>query len=143
MKDDNCIFCRIVEDQKQHIVHETDNTLAFLDNRPIFPGHTLLIPKSHYQTIMEAPDDLLNELFIEAKLMSKAVKTALVSQGVFIANNNIVSQSVPHLHIHIVPRNKKDGLKGFFWPRHSYEDDAHMAQVRDSIRSAAVNIAAA
>lgn len=143
MRDDRCIFCEIVKNNEQHKVHETRNILAFLDHRPLFPGHTLVIPKGHYQTIMETPDELIAELYFEVKLLSKAVRSAMGSEGIFTANNNIVSQSVPHLHIHIVPRNKKDGLKGFFWPRHSYNSDEHMAQVRDSIRSAVGDIAAA
>lgn len=135
-RDDKCVFCRIIDNHEEYIVHETDETLAFLDHRPLFPGHTLIVPKEHYQTIMEAPDSLTSALFFEAKLLSKAVQTAMRSEGIFIANNNIVSQSVPHLHIHVVPRNKKDGLKGFFWPRHPYESDEHMAQVKNSITDA-------
>lgn len=142
MRDDKCVFCGISDHEQQHVVHETDKTLAFLDHRPLFPGHTLLIPKDHYQTIMEAPDDLIAELFTEVKLVAKAVRSAMGCEGIFTANNNVVSQSVPHLHIHIVPRDKKDGLKGFFWPRHPYDSDEHMAQVSDSIRSAIREIAA-
>ena len=118
------------------MVHETAVCLAFLDYRPVFPGHCLVIPKQHYETLAELPRDLLAPLFAEAQQVSRAVETALGAEGSFVAINNKVSQSVPHLHVHVVPRRRKDGLRGFFWPRQSYRDETHMAEVRDLLRQA-------
>lgn len=115
---------------------QDERCLAFLDTRPLFPGHCLLIPRDHFETLAELPTELLTPLFGNAQLLSKAVPRALGAQGSFIAMNNKISQSVPHLHVHVVPRTPKDGLKGFFWPRRGYRDDDHMGQTAAAIRAA-------
>jgi len=116
-------------------VFEDEFSLAFLDHRPLFPGHCLLIPKAHYETLTDLPDELTGPLFGNAKFLTGAVERAMAADGSLVAINNRVSQSVPHLHIHIVPRRKKDGLCGFFWPRQKYESDAEMERVRDTLRA--------
>jgi len=131
----DCPFCRVVSDEAA-IVFEDELTLAFLDHRPLFPGHCLLIPKRHYETLADLPGDLIGPLFRNARMLAGAVEQAMQSDGSFVAINNRVSQSVPHLHIHVVPRRKKDGLRGFFWPRQKYESAAEMERVRDAVRSA-------
>jgi len=118
-------------------VFEDESALAFLDHRPLFPGHCLLIPKRHYETLADLPEDLIAPLFRSAKFLASAVERAMESEGSFVAINNRVSQSVPHLHIHLVPRRRKDGLRGFFWPRRKYESPAEMESVRQRIREAA------
>lgn len=117
------------------IVLENEECLAFLDIRPLFPGHCLVIPRTHFETLGELPADLVPALFGTVQLLSRAVPEALDAHGTFVAMNNKVSQSVPHLHVHVVPRRFKDGLKGFFWPRRGYSDDGHMAQVAGAIRA--------
>ena len=109
---------------------------AFLDHRPLFPGHCLVVPKQHYETLADLPADLLPDLFGAAQRLSQAVESALGADGSFVAINNRVSQSVPHLHVHVVPRRRKDGLKGFFWPRTRYQSEAEMHAVRDALRAA-------
>lgn len=118
------------------IVWRDDNSLAFLDHRPLFPGHVLLIPAQHYTTLADLPGNLVGPLFEAAQDLERAVETAMEAEGSFVAINNRVSQSVPHLHAHIVPRRKGDGLKGFFWPRRPYESDAHLRETGDKIRRA-------
>ena len=115
---------------------EDEQTLAFLDNRPLFPGHSLLIPRSHHETFWDLPDDLVAPYFTNARMLSAAIREAMGAAGAFVALNNIVSQSVPHLHTHLVPRNRKDGLRGFFWPRTKYESDAQARRAADAIRTA-------
>ena len=110
--------------------------MAFLDARPLFPGHTLLVPREHHETLWDLPDELVAPLFADAKRLSEAVRTAMDAQGAFVAMNNVVSQSVPHLHVHIAPRNRKDGLRGFFWPRRKYESEAEAADAAERIRKA-------
>ena len=132
-----CLFCRIAMGEvAAATVFEDEFSLAFLDHRPLFPGHCLLIPKAHYETLTDLPDELTGPLFRNAKLLAGAVERAMAADGSLVAINNRVSQSVPHLHIHIVPRRRKDGLRGFFWPRQKYESDAEMERVRDSLRAA-------
>ena len=132
-----CLFCEIAAGAKAaHVVLETPQVLAFLDYRPVFHGHCLLIPRTHVETFDELPDALVEPLFREARRLSRAVRAALEAHGTFVAMNNRVSQSVPHLHVHVVPRRTKDGLRGFFWPRVKYDDDAQMALFRDGIRAA-------
>ncbi len=132
-----CLFCRIVAgDVAAATVFEDDLSLAFLDHRPLFPGHCLLIPKAHYETLTELPEDLIGPLFSNARLLASAVEQAMESDGSFVAINNRVSQSVAHLHIHVVPRRKKDGLRGFFWPRQKYQSTDEMERVRDILRAA-------
>jgi histidine triad (HIT) family protein len=141
--DPDCRFCAIVAgDEDGEVVFEDDVSLAFLDHRPLFPGHSLLVPRRHLETIWDVPDDLTARLFANARLLSAAVRSAMGAQGAFIALNNVVSQSVPHLHVHIVPRNRKDGLRGFFWPRSKYESDEHMRDTAAAVRAAVSDLAA-
>ena len=129
-----CVFCAIVTSRtSEDGVFADGSTMAFLDHRPLFPGHVLLVPRDHYELLTDLPADLIAALFRNAQLLAQAVKTAMDADGTFIAINNGVSQSVPHLHVHIVPRKKGDGLKGFFWPRVKYRDAAHMEEVRARI----------
>ena len=132
-----CLFCEIAAGTKPaHVVLETPEVMAFLDIRPVFHGHCLLIPRVHVDTLDELPDPLIEPLFTEARRLSRAVRSALDAAGTFVAMNNRVSQSVPHLHVHVVPRRPKDGLRGFFWPRVKYGSEAQMADFRDRIREA-------
>jgi histidine triad (HIT) family protein len=119
-----------------HVVFEGDTSLAFLDHRPLFPGHSLLVPREHHETLWDLPDELVEPLFADARLLARAVREAMGSQGAFVAMNNVVSQSVPHLHVHVVPRNRKDGLRGFFWPRTKYEGDEHARETARAVRDA-------
>ena len=133
--DPNCRFCQIVSgDEPGHVVFEDERTLAFLDNRPLFPGHSLLVPRDHYETLGDLPDELVPPLFENARLLSVAIPKAMKKPGSFVAINNVVSQSVPHLHVHVVPRKPKDGLRGFFWPRTKYASDEEMAKVAERVR---------
>ena len=116
------------------MVFEDEHSLAFLDNRPLFPGHTLLIPRAHHETIWDLPTDLVGPYFVNARMLAAAVREAMGAAGAFVAINNLVSQSVPHLHTHIVPRNRKDGLRGFFWPRRKYRAEAEAARAAEAIR---------
>jgi histidine triad (HIT) family protein len=134
---DDCLFCAIVAgDVDAEVVYEGERTLAFLDNRPLFPGHTLLVPRDHHEAIWDLPPELVEPLFADARMLAAAIRDAMGAQGAFVAANNIVSQSVPHLHVHVVPRNRKDGLRGFFWPRTKYEGDDHMAETATVVREA-------
>jgi histidine triad (HIT) family protein len=133
----SCAFCKIVrEEVPARLVFEDEISLAFLDHRPVFPGHCLLIPKEHYETLTDLPERLVAPFFKNAQLLSRAVEDAMAAHGTFVAMNNRVSQSVPHLHVHIVPRRRKDGLKGFFWPRSPYKSDDEAEAVRSAIRVA-------
>ena len=132
-----CVFCAIVAGETPaHVVFEDERWLAFLDVRPLFPGHTLLVPRAHHEAIWDLPDDLAGELTGRVQRLSVAVRDAMGADGVFNAANNIVSQSVPHLHVHVVPRVRKDGLRGFFWPRTMYASDDEAAAVAERISSA-------
>lgn len=136
-KEMSCLFCDIVKRElSAAVVFEDDTCLAFLDHRPLFHGHCLLVPKNHFETLSDLPADLVSPLFENAQLLVRAVERALDAEGSFVAMNNKVSQSVPHLHVHIVPRKRKDGLKGFFWPRTKYETETAMLEVQSAIRSA-------
>lgn len=119
---------------------EDEHCMAFLDNRPLFPGHCLLVPKLHIETFSDLSDDLLTPLFFNARLLSRAVEEGLAADGTFLAINNKISQSVPHLHVHVVPRRKKDGLKGFFWPRNPYRDEEHIKEVTERLRAAVIRV---
>jgi histidine triad (HIT) family protein len=131
----DCVFCRIVAGETDaHVVFEDDDSIAFLDTRPLFPGHSLLVPREHHETLWDLPDEQVGPLFANARLLSAAIRDATGSQGAFVALNNVVSQSVPHLHVHLVPRNRKDGLRGFFWPRSKYESGDEAAAVARRIR---------
>ena len=133
----SCVFCAIAAGtEPARIVFEDEVSVAFLDARPLFPGHCLLIPRVHYETLADVPPDLVCRLFTNAQLLTRAVEAAMKAEGSFVAVNNRVSQSVPHLHIHIVPRRKKDGLKGFFWPRNPYKSESEMEDVQRAIRAA-------
>ncbi len=136
-KAEDCTFCKIVRGElKAHKVFEDDTTLAFLDNKPLFPGHCLLVPKKHHQTLGDLPPSEVAPLFSNAQLLSMAVERAMKAEGTFIGINNRVSQSVPHLHVHIVPRRRGDGLKGFFWPRTRYETEGAATAVQEAIKTA-------
>ena len=130
----NCVFCQIASGEvPASIVFEDEQTLAFLDYRPLFPGHVLLIPRAHTDSLVDVVPELWSQMSANAKLLALAVERGLKAQGSFLAVNNRVSQSVPHLHIHVVPRTKGDGLKGFFWPRRKYRDSGHMEEVRSLV----------
>ena len=129
-----CVFCQIVRGEREaSIIFEDQATLAFLDHRPLFPGHCLLIPKEHHQTLPDLPSALVGAFFSNAQLLARAVEAAVEAEGTFLAINNRVSQSVPHLHLHIVPRRRGDGLKGFFWPRRKYKDQEEEREVGQRI----------
>jgi len=135
--DDKCLFCRIVSGEvPATIVYEDDDAIAFLDHRPLFPGHSLLVPRVHVETLGDLPVELVAPFFEAAQLLARAVESALDAEGTFVAMNNRVSQSVPHLHVHVVPRRRKDGLKGFFWPRTKYKSEEEMEAVRKKISAA-------
>ena len=134
MTEESCLFCRIVSGELAAvIVYEDEDTLAFLDHRPLFPGHTLLVPRKHFETLGDLPATLVGPLFKNAQLLSRAIELAMEAEGNFVAMNNRVSQSVPHLRVHIVPRRRKDGLKGFFWPRTKYSSEEEMEIAREKI----------
>jgi histidine triad (HIT) family protein len=123
-----------------HIVFEDETSLAFLDHRPVFPGHCLLIPKQHFETLGDLPRNLIEPYFTNAQILSRAVESAMEAHGTFVAMNNRVSQSVPHLHTHVVPRRRKDGLKGFFWPRQPYKSEDEADLVQEVIRRAMADV---
>ena len=117
-----CEFCTIARDEvRADLVFQDALSVAFLDHRPLFPGHCLLVPRDHYQTLPDLPPPLLGAFFANVQLLARAVERAFAADGSFVAVNNRVSQSVPHVHVHIVPRRYKDGLRGFFWPRQPYK----------------------
>ncbi len=137
----SCLFCGIVSGEVgASIVFEDDHSIAFLDHRPLFPGHSLLVPKKHFETLIDLPVELVGPFFENAQLLARAVEVALEAEGSFVAMNNRISQSVPHLHIHVVPRRRKDGLKGFFWPRTKYANQEQMLAVQKLIQAAIVAI---
>jgi histidine triad (HIT) family protein len=129
-----CLFCQIAAGAvAAPIVFQDKTSLAFLDHRPVFPGHTLLIPKQHYETLADLPAPLIQPYFAGAQLLARAVELAMAADGTFVGINNRVSQSVAHLHVHIVPRRKKDGLRGFFWPRQPYKTPEEAEEIRKKI----------
>jgi histidine triad (HIT) family protein len=130
----SCLFCRIAAGEAEALrVAGDEHCVAFLDHRPLFPGHVLLVPRLHVATLTDLPDPLLAPLMRWTRALARAVEEALPAEGAFVALNHKVSQSVPHLHVHVVPRRRGDGLKGFFWPRHPYRDAAHAEEVRAAI----------
>jgi histidine triad (HIT) family protein len=132
----SCLFCQIVAgDAPAHVVLDDDLTLAFLDIRPVFKGHTLLVPRTHIETLTDVPPDLMAPLFTNAQRLAAAMESGLGAAGSFVAINNRVSQSVPHLHVHVVPRNRKDGLRGFFWPRTKFASDDEAADYATRLRA--------
>ncbi len=136
-----CAFCKIIRgEETASIVFDDSLSLAFLDHRPLFPGHCLLVPKAHYETLADLPASLVGPLFQNAQLLERAIEEGLEADGTFVALNNRVSQSVPHVHIHLVPRRRKDGLKGFFWPRQRYRDEADLRQVQEALQAAVARL---
>ena len=132
-----CPFCEIIAGSRPaHIVLDDEVGVAFLDVRPLFPGHTLLVPREHVETLADLAVESLGPYFERAQRLSRAMEEALGAAGSFVAINNRVSQSVPHLHVHVIPRTKGDGLRGFLWPRHRYQDDAEAASYRNRIAAA-------
>jgi histidine triad (HIT) family protein len=127
----NCVFCGIVNwEIPADFVHDDGHTVSFLDKHPLFPGHCLVVPRNHHATLPDLPPEDLAPLFGHARLLARAMEEALGAEGSFMAINNKVSQSVPHVHVHVVPRRRQDGLKGFFWPRHDYGSDAEREDTR-------------
>ena len=137
MPETACPFCPIASGEVDAaIVLDEPGALAFLDHRPLFHGHCLLIPRAHVETLLELPDADVGPLFVTAKRLAGAVTAAMGAKGTFVALNNVVSQSVPHLHVHVVPRRPKDGLRGFFWPRTKYGSAQEMEEVRARVAGA-------
>jgi histidine triad (HIT) family protein len=132
----DCLFCQIIAGERPaHHVLDTEDVVGFLDARPVFKGHVLVVPRQHIETLPDLPADLLTPLFGAVQRVSGAVLEAYDAQGSFVALNNVISQSVPHLHVHVVPRRRKDGLRGFFWPRTKYSDDAEAAEYAKRLRA--------
>jgi histidine triad (HIT) family protein len=137
----DCVFCKIATGQiDSYVVYEDELTIVFLDNGPLFPGHCLVCPKAHYDTLMDVPASKLEPLFATAQIISRAIEKGIAAEGSFVAVNNRVSQSVPHLHVHVIPRRRGDGMKGFFWPRRPYKNEQEMAEVRDRLRAAITSL---
>ena len=132
-----CVFCAIIRGEtKAEIIDETDHLIAFLDHRPLFRGHTLLVPKIHVRLLSDLPADRVGEFFIEAQRLERAVETGLEADGSMILINNVVSQSVPHLHLHVIPRNQKDGLRFWLGPRQRYDAEHPPEEYATKIRAA-------
>jgi histidine triad (HIT) family protein len=132
-----CTFCAIAAGAiPTAFVLDEPEVVAFLDARPVFKGHVLVVPRPHTPTLAEVPPEALGPLFGTVQRIARAVEAALAADGTFVAMNNKVSQSVPHLHVHVVPRRFKDGLRGFFWPRVRYADDAERDDYANRIRAA-------
>ncbi|RKE22304.1 HIT family protein [Streptomyces sp. TLI_171] len=133
----DCLFCRVVAGEVEVDTVYTDGTVhAFLDHRPLFPGHLLVVPRRHVPTLTDLTEEETGPYYSRVRLLTAAVERGTAAAGSFVAANNRISQSVPHLHTHIVPRNPKDGLRGFFWPRTRYRDAAHAAETAAAIRAA-------
>jgi len=131
------LFCDIIAGiVPAHIVLADDEVVAFLDKRPVFKGHVLVAPREHVRTLADLPADRVGPYFLRVQQVSAVMPAALGSEGTFVAANNVVSQSVPHLHVHVVPRTKGDGLRGFFWPRQRYGSEAEAAKYAELLRSA-------
>jgi histidine triad (HIT) family protein len=140
MKSD-CIFCKIANgDIKADVIDEDEDTVTFLDASPVFPGHLLIVPRRHFETLADLPDSLLAPVFLQARRATQAVVAGLGAEGSFMAVNNKISQTVPHLHVHVIPRRKGDGMKGFFWPRLNYTDDSHRQEVVGKLKQAFQNL---
>ncbi|WP_197348568.1 HIT family protein [Streptomyces bathyalis] len=133
----DCIFCDIVADRREgHRVFEDERVVAFLDARPLFPGHTLVVPREHHETLTGLPAETVGPFFERVQRITAAVESGMEAAGSFVAANNRISQSVPHFHMHVVPRNPKDGLRGFFWPRSRYAGEDEAEAVAARLRSA-------
>ena len=138
-----CSFCAIAAGEAEaEVVLEDERFLAFLDHRPVFHGHVLLIPREHAETLPDLPPDDAGPLLERAQLLARAVPQAMAAEGTFVAINNGVSQSVPHLHVHVIPRSRGDGLRGFFWPRRPYDDASHLRETAERIRAAVERLSA-
>ena len=136
-----CLFCKIAQNiESSYKIFEDEISISFLDIRPLFLGHSLLIPKKHFQTLSDLPQQLVARFFTNIQLLSRAVELGLRAEGSFVAINNRISQSVPHLHVHIVPRRKKDGFRGFFWPRQTYRDQHEILRIQEILRSVILQI---
>jgi len=132
----DCVFCSIVGGETPaHVVLDEPDFVAFLDQRPVLKGHTLLVPREHVVTLPDLPAGLRDGFLAAAQRLATAVVEGLGAQGSFVAMNNVVSQSVAHLHLHVVPRTKGDGLRGFFWPRTKYAGDDEMGQYAERLRA--------
>jgi histidine triad (HIT) family protein len=133
----DCVFCAIVSGSRPaHVVLERNQCVAFLDSRPVFPGHVLLVPRAHLATLVDLPPEDAGPFVLAAQALCVAIESALGADGTFVAVNNRVSQSVAHLHMHVVPRRRGDGLRGFFWPRKPYASEAEAASIAERIRAA-------
>jgi len=134
---DTCLFCRIAAgEESSYVVYDGPDTMAFLDTRPVFKGHTLVVTRRHVDTLLDLPTELGPPFLDTLQRVAGAMTEALGAQGTFVAVNNVVSQSVPHLHGHVVPRTKGDGLRGFFWPRTKYADQAELEDYAARLGSA-------
>ena len=134
---DGCAFCSILAGATAaHVVLDEPETLAFLDARPVFKGHVLVVPRAHHETLADLPPALLPVVFGAVQRLSSAVPAALDAAGTFVCANNVVSQSVPHLHVHVIPRRFRDGLRGFLWPRTRYDSEAEAASYASRIGAA-------
>jgi histidine triad (HIT) family protein len=132
----DCIFCGIVVGRAPaHVVVDEPEVVAFLDTRPVFKGHALVVPREHVPTLPDLPTGLLTAVFTVVQRCAAAMVDGLGADGSWVAQNNVVSQAVPHVHVHVVPRHRGDGLRGFFWPRQKYESDAEMVQFADRLRN--------
>ena len=132
-----CEFCAIVAGEAPgHVVYSDSDVMAFFDHRPVFKGHTLVIPRQHVVTLPELSDELLVPVFSVARRVAKAMEAGFGADGTFVANNNRISQTVFHLHVHVIPRHEKDGLRGFFWPRVKYESEEEAAEIAARLRAA-------
>ncbi len=133
----DCVFCAIVTGERSAaIVTRDEASVAFLDARPLFKGHVLVVPVAHTGTLLDLPPPAIGPFFAAVQRIARAVEMGLGADGTFVAMNNKVSQSVPHLHTHVIPRRRKDGLRGFFWPREPYQDDAERDDFAARIRAA-------
>ncbi|MGX8909957.1 HIT family protein [Streptomyces netropsis] len=133
----NCVFCAIMAgEQPGHRVFEDGTAVGFLDTRPLFPGHVLVVPRRHVETLTDLPTEDVGPFFTRVRLIAGAVERGMDAAGSFVAANNRISQSVPHFHVHVVPRNPKDGLRGFFWPRTRYASDEEAADTAARVRAA-------
>jgi histidine triad (HIT) family protein len=138
-----CLFCAIVAGEAPAaIALEEEHLVGFLDIRPLFKGHVLLVPRTHVVTLVDLPAELRDPFLEAGQRLCRAMTDELGAQGSFVAMNNTVSQSVPHLHLHVVPRTKGDGLRGFFWPRRKYADDQEAADYAERIRRAVTSTGA-
>jgi histidine triad (HIT) family protein len=132
-----CLFCRIIAGEvPAHLVLDSPDAVAFLDHRPVFKGHTLVVPRAHVVTLTDLPGSAIGPYFTQVQRVAGAAVVGLEADGSFVAMNNVVSQSVPHLHVHVVPRTRGDGLRGFFWPRTKYASEQESVEYAARIAGA-------